>query len=339
MIKIGIIGCGKQAPKHIGALKPHGDVELVLCDIDSSLAQALGEEHDLPWVESVDQILDDPSVTAIDVCTPVTSHTELILAGLDRGKDFFCEKPLCQTAEEARTIEARVAETGQIGMVGFNYRFAPAMEEAGKILAEVPNHGSSAVIGPVTSAFFRLGGRGGHQLWKHQAAAGGGAINEMLIHSLDLVNWFLGPIETAELVTQRVLRPNRPIAGTPRDVDAEDFVLVRVVCRNGIEAFCHADLVTPAFMHYVEVQGENGTFFGSIQPDMPSFLFCEKASGGYTAGRTRFDFGPRNFFDAQMSKFILSLRERTQPTGCAVSDSVILLEAFEQIRSGSTTRG
>ncbi|NCG33414.1 MAG: Gfo/Idh/MocA family oxidoreductase, partial [Proteobacteria bacterium] len=97
-MKIAIIGCGKQAPKHIGGLRSSRGVEVVLVDADPALAQALAEETGVEWVETVQEVLDDPGVVAIDICTPVTSHVELIEAGLAAGKDFFCEKPLCSTS-------------------------------------------------------------------------------------------------------------------------------------------------------------------------------------------------------------------------------------------------
>ena len=48
-------------------------------------------------------------------------------------------------------------------------------------------------------------------------------------------------------------------------VDAEDYVMIRCFGANGIEIFCQADLITPVFCQYVEIQGENRTFMGSIQ--------------------------------------------------------------------------
>lgn len=334
-MKIAIIGCGKQAPKHIGGLRSSRGVEVVLVDADPALAQALAEETGVEWVETVQEVLDDPGVVAIDICTPVTSHVELIEAGLAAGKDFFCEKPLCSTSAEAREIQAQLEGSGRIGMVGFNYRFAPAMAECKRVLSGVAETGLSPVLGKITSALLRVGGRGGHQLWKHQKAEGGGAINEMLIHLVDLSNWFFGPIEHAHSFVEELLRPERPISGQLEKVDAEDFVLVRLTSRSGIESFCQADLITPSFMHYIDIQGENGTFFGSIQPDMPSFLFCVEAAGGYDQGRTDFDFGHRNFFQAQMTTFVDALHDRVQPDGCGVEDSVNLLDAFEQIRAES----
>src|SRR5207253_3440791 len=67
---LAVIGCGKQAAKHISGLRRIDGVELVLADKDPGLARALGAKEGLPWVAEVDAVLADASVAAIDICTP-----------------------------------------------------------------------------------------------------------------------------------------------------------------------------------------------------------------------------------------------------------------------------
>src|SRR5260221_9464594 len=105
----------------------------------------------------------------------------------------------------------------------------------------------------------RIGGRGSAALWKHRRAEGGGAINEMLVHMLDLAVWYFGPIERAELMMEDVFRPQRVIGGKTESVDAEDFVLARFWTRGGIPVVIQADLLTPSFTQMIEIQGDNGT--------------------------------------------------------------------------------
>lgn len=219
-IKVALIGCGKQAPKHISGLRKVPGVEIILADVQPAVAQELAAKEKLPWVASPDEVFVDPTIQAVDICTPTPTHAGLIMQALSTGKDFFCEKPLCQTAEEARSIAAKTTETGRIGMVGFVYRFAPVFELGHQILDGVAAGGSSPTLGKIVTAFFRLGGRGSHQLWKHRRATGGGAISEMLVHMLDLAMWYFGPISETELLTCDLLRPTRMIHGHLEQVDA-----------------------------------------------------------------------------------------------------------------------
>jgi len=330
-LKIGIIGCGKQAPKHISGLRKIPGVELVLADINPALAETLGTKEKVPWASQVDAIFADREIQGVDICTPTHTHFDLIQRAVEAGKDFFCEKPLCSTLEEAKAIKKLVDSSGCIAMVGYIYRFAPAFELAQRIFEDVPVAGESMVLGKIFSAYLRLGGRGGHQLWKHRKETGGGASNEMLVHMVDLALWFFGPPAQVEMVTSDLLRPVRPIQGQEEAVDAEDFVVARLRTHSGVDVWCQADLITPAFTQFIEVQGEHGTFMASIQKEMPSFIFCTRDVLGYPAGRTTFDFGYHNLFEAQMAEFARAVRYRQQPRRCTIEDSMLLLDVFEKL--------
>ncbi len=334
-LKIGIIGCGKQAPKHISGLAKLSGVELVLCDNRPEAAERLANESKLPWVPDVRAIFADPDITAVDICTPTSSHRPLIQSALASGKHFFCEKPLCEREEEARLIEQLLVEHQRIGMIGYVYRFAPVFELGQRLFKDVPQTGESLELGRVVTAFFRIGGRGSHQTWKHLKAQGGGAINEMLVHMLDLALWFFGPAREVSILTKGLLRPKRVINGVEETVDAEDQVLVKLHMKSGVEVICQADLLTPAFTQFVEVQGENGTFMGSIQPDMPSFLHLDKGVAGYQAGKTTLNFGPRNLFEAQMAEFVQSVCTQTPPQRCTIQDSLELIKTMEKLEERS----
>ena len=188
-LTVGIIGCGKQAPKHLRGFQADREVEVVLGDIDEARARALAESAGVRWAP-VDEIFSDARVAAVDLCTPTTTHAGLIERAVLTGKAFLCEKPLCQTLAEAERIGRAVLDHEAIGMVGFVYRLVPAFEVGAEVMKGVAETGTSGVLGRVLSATFRIGGRGSHRLWKHRRETGGGAINEMLVHMLDLALWY-----------------------------------------------------------------------------------------------------------------------------------------------------
>lgn len=331
-LRIGLIGCGKQAPKHISGLRALRGVEIVLADVQPHLAQALANKEGLQCVERPEELFSDPRILAVDICTPTPSHLELIYEAINHGKDFFCEKPLCESPEEARRVAAAVAKNRRVGMVGYAYRFAPVFEMGKDLFREVPNTGVSRVLGPVRFAILRIGGRGSHQLWKHLRATGGGAANEMLVHMLDLALWYFGPVKSAHILRKDLLRQRREINGKLEEVDAEDYILTELQMKSGVTVVCQADLLTPAFTQFVEVQGDDGTFMGSIDPATPSFVFCNKPVDGWKAGRNSFEFGQVNLFEAQMSAFVHAVQTRAEPPRGNLSDSVQLLETIEMLR-------
>jgi predicted dehydrogenase len=331
VLKIGIIGCGKQATKHITGLRRMPGVQLVLSDCNAAVVKELADREGLTWVPDSDAIMGDASIAAVCICTPTPAHVPLIRQAVEAEKDFFCEKPLCETLAEAREIQELVSRKQRIGMLGYVYRFVPVFDIGHKLFEDLLGLGTSLVLGRVVSAQLRLGGRGSHQVWKHIRNNGGGAINEMLVHMLDLAIWYFGPVAEAQYLAMDVLLPRRQIQGQDVEADAEDYVVVRVKTVTGVEVLCQADLLTPAFTQLAEVQGDNGTFMGSIQSSMPSFVFCKEARAGYPAGQTNLQFGPHSVFEAEMAEFVRAVKLNRQPTKCTVGDSVLLLEALEKL--------
>ncbi|MCL6443398.1 MAG: Gfo/Idh/MocA family oxidoreductase, partial [Alicyclobacillus sp.] len=75
-------------------------------------------------------------VDVIDVNAPSDAHHEIVLAACKAGKHVFCEKPLALTLSHAREMLAAAEQSGVKHMVGFNYRFAPAVQLAKKLVSE-----------------------------------------------------------------------------------------------------------------------------------------------------------------------------------------------------------
>jgi predicted dehydrogenase len=178
----------------------------------------------------------------------------------------------------------------------------------------------------------RIGGRGSAALWKHRRSEGGGALNEMLVHMLELAIWYFGPIDRAELMISELLRPQRVIDGRLENADAEDFVLARFWTKTGLPVVIQADLVSPAFTQFLEVHGDNGSLMVSIQPEMPQFVVTRQPSGGYPAGRTELGTGAVNLFEAQMADFVAAVRDRGAHAGATLADSVRVMDAVEMLR-------
>jgi predicted dehydrogenase len=332
-IKVGVIGCGKQASKHIAGLKKIPGTEIVLADIQSEFAKAMAAKNGCQYVSKPDDVFDARDVQAVIICTPTQTHVPIIKQALEAGNHVFCEKPLSDRIQEIDELKEMAARTDCIVTVGYVYRHVPAFEEGYRIFRQNRYNGENLLIGEPVNAFFRLGGRGSHQAWKHRKESGGGAINEMLVHMIDLANWYFGPLNNLKVVSNHLYLKERKINGEKVSADAEDYIMVQCKGVDGIEIFCQADLVTPAFSQYLEVQGENGSFRGSIQQDSPSYLFLNESRGGYDAGKTTFSFGQRNLLDYQMLSFILSVLQNEKPEKNTIDDSLQLIRIIDQIKS------
>lgn len=82
-------------------------------------------------------LLERDDIDLIDINAPSDAHKEIALAAAKAGKHLFCEKPLALTLADAREmLQAAEEEAGVKHMVGFNYRFAPAVQLAKKLIQE-----------------------------------------------------------------------------------------------------------------------------------------------------------------------------------------------------------
>jgi myo-inositol 2-dehydrogenase / D-chiro-inositol 1-dehydrogenase len=328
-ISVGIVGCGKQSEKHARALKAASAVEITATDLDRPLAEAFCRREGARLASSAQALIADPALDAVLICTPTPSHMELVADSLRQGKHVFCEKPLCQTVAEAETLLAIEASSGRFGMVGYLYRFVPAFEALRRWF-QPGAEGGEAVMGRLVHAFLRIGGRGSHRPWKHQRSQSGGAVSEMLVHMVDLMHWLFGPASHARLLSHQLLRDTRAIGGRAFAVDAEDYVLLECRLERGGTALLLADMVTPSFQQYLEAQATNGSFFGSIRPDMPTEVFLNTARGELKAGSNRLASSSDDLYRRQMECFLACVESGRPPDRNRFEDSLTVNRTLEQ---------
>nr|MBA3686655.1 Gfo/Idh/MocA family oxidoreductase [Planctomycetota bacterium] len=112
MLTAAIIGCGVIAPTHAKALALDGRAELRwACDTDPAKARArvAAERYTSDFAE----VLADPGLDLVHICTPHAAHADQVVAALAAGKHVICEKPLATTPDDiARMLAAaRAAAT------------------------------------------------------------------------------------------------------------------------------------------------------------------------------------------------------------------------------------
>jgi predicted dehydrogenase len=322
MTKVGIIGAGKIAERHISGYKKLG-VDIVISDIDEGIADRIGSENNIDVVKDLEAILtNDLGIEIIDVCTPVTTHKDIILHALKENKHVFCEKPLCLNLREAYQIKGAAENAEKFLMVGYLYRFHPAFQKVKQWLDE-------GIIGKPYFAIFRIGGRGSHRPWKHFKKDGGGAINEMLSHKLDLVMWFLGETDYVKTYINETVLSERIIDGKTLKADAEDIVLIELQS-NGVRVICQGDFITPSYMEYIELHGENGSIFTSILNFFPTILFLKRPRAIFNQGNNFFTFEQINLFELELGYFLDCINNNTRNLN-SVDDSIKVLEVIEKI--------
>ncbi|MEG2075804.1 MAG: Gfo/Idh/MocA family oxidoreductase [Victivallaceae bacterium] len=103
----GIIGCGVIAPLHLAALQSIDGVKVkYLADTDWERAEKLAAEYGMKAVADYHQLLTDPELDFVCVCTPHYTHCEICLAAIEQGKSFICEKPVGINLTEIAQVRA-----------------------------------------------------------------------------------------------------------------------------------------------------------------------------------------------------------------------------------------
>jgi predicted dehydrogenase len=279
---VAVLGAGKIGLRHVEAYREiEGAVLTGLLEPHAgNRTAALTRLTPAPHIyRSFEEVLEDPDVDIVDVCTPTPVHFEQVSRALAAGKSVFCEKPLVATSDEIARIEALFADRNTSLRVGYVYRFHPRIQR----LKHRLDH---EALGRPRLAVFRIGGRGSHRAWKHERGSAGGALMDMASHMLDLATWLFGPIDEIQPLFRDVLLPKREIEGVLVAVDADDVVVFRLRSATGVEILVHADFVSPGFSNLVEVAGDNGSALVSVVSGIPDRYVLNSPAGDLPAGET-----------------------------------------------------
>ena len=194
-IKVAVIGCGTIAnDAHIPAYMANDTCEIkYFCDIIPERAQAAVEKYGCGTaVVDYKDVLADPEIEAVSVCTPNLMHKIISIDALRAGKHVLCEKPAARTYEEALEMQTVQHETGKILNIGVVNRFKTSVNQIKKLI----DAGELGEIYHVYASFRShrsIPGIGG--AFTTKSIAGGGVLIDWGVHFLDLVMYCLGDPE------------------------------------------------------------------------------------------------------------------------------------------------
>jgi predicted dehydrogenase len=245
MLKLGIIGCGKVTTMfHLKALREIDEIAVTaVSDLDTERMEEVrrlfnAERGYLNYLE----MLDDPEIQAIAICTPPRLHGEIVLRAVEKRKHVLCEKPLAKTVGECLEIKHASEEEKVVVLPVHNYLFTPALSSAHALMEQ----GSIGQVSHLKMNFenslvtyrprtnFRL----------KEAA---GIVEDLLPHVLSISTWLAGGVEGVE--EQRVWR---------KKYDVPDNAYFRFALAKGVplEATLSWTKLVPSFR--LEVAGEGG---------------------------------------------------------------------------------
>ncbi|GAA1728792.1 Gfo/Idh/MocA family oxidoreductase [Brachybacterium phenoliresistens] len=224
-------------------------------------------------VASIEEVLADPEVEAVSICSPNFLHRDFAVAAAQAGKPFWIEKPMGVSADQSREIRAAAQDARVATAVGFNYRHAPAVAHLRALVA-------SGRLGRITNVRCWLmadyaSSPDGALTWRYdREKAGSGVIGDLLSHGADLVAHVTGQRITEVSARTDVFIPERPIptsvgvghggieVGSARGpVANEDWVAALATLSGGAHATLESSRVARGHRsdYAIEVYGTEGS--------------------------------------------------------------------------------
>jgi len=202
-IRVGMIGAGFIADRHIGKLMAMDDVRIAaVADPEEERARHQAARCGAAPYTDFRQMLDREALDALYICVPPFAHGDPEAAALERGLPFFVEKPLATSYEAAEAIGRRIDEKGIVTAVGYHWRYLDTVEYAQELLSRRPARLALGYWLDFTPP----------PAWWSREAGSGGQMVEQTTHIFDLARLLVGDVTEVYAAGSRLDRPAFPEA-------------------------------------------------------------------------------------------------------------------------------
>ena len=336
-LRWGVIGAGGIADRRtIPGMMLAKNAELIaVMDINAEQVEKIRQKYGAKrGYTKEEDLLADPEVDAVYIATPIVLHAKQAKLAADYGKDILIEKPLAMTSDEGQEVIDYCERKGVKIAAGFMMRFGSHVMSMKKAIAE-------GKIGTVVSGYSQF------TLWlpyepgnwrQCKAKAGGGAMMDLSVHTIDLMEYITGMRVT------EVASMNEKIAFPEPQYDVEDTSTILMRMENGAQCVVQSNFNIPdeASKWRVEFFGTKGrllgdTMIGQIDGGKLNAVFIDK-NVAYSAEQTHADdvgveipgdFG--NMYTREIESFsdsILNNKPLVVPASDAVHVQRIMEKAY-----------
>lgn len=250
-IGFGIVGSGMIGAVQAAAIQQISGARLLaVCGRDEKRTAEFAAKFGAAGYTNYDEFLRTPGLQVVNVCTPSGTHAALGIKAAQAGKNVLVEKPIEINLQQADALIAACDEAGvKLGVI-FQSRFLPAV---GRIMSAIDEGRlGKLMIGDAYVKWYRAPEYYGPDSWHGTLAVdGGGALINQAIHTIDLLRWMMGPVESAFAMKAALRYPH---------IEAEDTLAGSVRFQNGALGVVQAATsAKPGFKRRLEISGERGT--------------------------------------------------------------------------------
>lgn len=249
-LRFGIVGCGVIGPTHAEAIQRIPDAELVaVADVVPGQAAKLADTYHATAYTSLAEMLAREQLDVVDVCTPSGLHGEHACQIMRAGCHVIVEKPMEISRERIEEMLRVQQETGRKLAVISQHRFDEASIQVQQLLKERALGrlvmGNAAIPWWRSQKYYDSGAWRG--TWKLD---GGGVLMNQSIHSIDILQWLMGPVKSIHAYTDTLVH----------EMETEDAAVAVLRFQNGALGTIVATTgAYPGVTTRIEVFGDKGS--------------------------------------------------------------------------------
>ncbi len=322
ILRFGVIGAGRIGKLHAENLSTRvpGATVVRIADPLTESAKATAERLHIPaYSADYHDILNDPAIEAVAICSSTDTHARLIIEAAQAGKHIFCEKPIAYDLAKIDEALAAVKKAGVKLQIGFNRRFDPNFRRVRKVVAE-GGIGEPQIL--------RITSRDPAPPPVEYVRVSGGIFFDMTIHDFDMARYLMGSDVTEVYVAGAVLVD--PRIGEAGDIDTA--VITLRFANGAIGTIDNSRKAVYGYDQRVEVFGSAG--MAAAQNNLMDNVTVSSASGIQSALPLYFFLERYNeSFIAEMKEFVASVQGGGQPPVTGEDGRVPVLIGMAAARS------
>jgi predicted dehydrogenase len=267
-LRFGIVGCGVIGKTHAAAIAGLGDAKLAgVADQVPERVGALADMYEIPGYPDLTSMLAAGSIDVVTICTASGLHGELTREAMRSEKHVVVEKPLEITLQAIDDTLRVQRDMGVKLAVISQHRFDPAAQQVHELM------GAGAFGTPVLANAHILWWRSQEYYdsgdWRGSwALDGGGVLMNQSIHSIDLLQWFMGPVQSVYAYTGTLAHR----------METEDTAVAALRFASGaLGTIAATTSAYPGVSTRIEILGPKGS--AVIEDDRMRYLHVEREGG------------------------------------------------------------
>ncbi len=295
-MNIGLLGFGSMGKTHAycaANLKYFFDADIdvritKVCTKNVENAKRACEKYGIgSYTDNEDDIIYDPDIDAVDICTPNIYHYETVKKAILAGKHVYCEKPLCVTYEEASELALLVKQKKVKAQIVFNNRFLSSVIRAKQIvengeIGNILSFEGKYLHSSATDVNKNAG-------WKqNRDICGGGVLFDLGSHIIDLIYYICGEFDTVIGKSQIAYPVRKGMDGSDWETNADEAFFMIATLKCGAVGTIEVSKLTVGANDDLSfrINGEDGAVrFNLMDPNFLEFYTNERRGGAYGGDR------------------------------------------------------